>query len=67
MEWLIEIGKEYGLFVALVVYVLYDSRQRENRYIEREKEYIGIIATVKAIKDDVVEIKDRIFTKGDDK
>jgi hypothetical protein len=67
VEWLVEIAKEYGLFVALVIYVLYDSKQREDRYIQREKEYIAIIATVKAIKDDVVEIKDRIFTKGDGK
>lgn len=34
MEWLVEIGKEYGLFVALVVYVLWANQKREERYIE---------------------------------
>lgn len=33
MDWLINIAKEYGLFVALVVYVLWDSRQRELKYL----------------------------------
>ena len=34
MDWLIDIGKEYGLFVALVVYVLWANQKREERYIE---------------------------------
>lgn len=34
MEWLQQIAKEYGLFTALVAYVLWDSRQREIRYIK---------------------------------
>ena len=34
MDWLLEIGKEYGLFVALVIYVLYENKRREERYIE---------------------------------
>ena len=34
MDWLLDIGKEYGLFVALVVYVLYENKRREERYIE---------------------------------
>ncbi len=70
MEWLTEIAKEYGLFVALVCYVLLDSRQRENRYIEREnlyvereKEHIEIIKSVKDIKEDVEEIKQKIAIK----
>lgn len=33
MEWLIAIGKEYGLFVMLVAYVLYTNQGRETRYI----------------------------------
>lgn len=33
MDWLIQIAKDYGLFVALVVYVLWDSRQRELKYL----------------------------------
>lgn len=61
MEWLTEIAKEYGLFVALVVYVLFDSRQRENRYIEREKEHISIIKSIKEIKEDLKDIKNKVF------
>lgn len=34
MDWLLEIGKEYGLFVALVIYVLYENKRREERYIQ---------------------------------
>lgn len=33
MELLFQVAKEYGLFVALVMYVIWDSRQRESRYI----------------------------------
>lgn len=61
MEWLIELAREYGLFVALVVYVILDSRQREIRYIEREQRYIGVIESIKDIKDDVKEIKNKVF------
>lgn len=63
MDWLIAITKEYGLFVALVVYVIWDSREREKKYIEREQKYISIIETIKDIKDDVLEIKNRFFGK----
>jgi Flp pilus assembly pilin Flp len=34
MEYLLEITKQYGLFVGLVAYVLWTTRERENRYIE---------------------------------
>lgn len=34
MEVLLGVAKQYGLFVALVVYVLWSSRERENRYID---------------------------------
>jgi hypothetical protein len=54
MDWLIEIGKEYGLFVALVVYVLYENKRREERYI-------AIIDTLsEEIKGDLAIIKNRI-------
>ncbi len=54
MDWLIEIGKEYGLFVALVVYVLYENKRREERYI-------AIIDTLsEEIKSDLAVIKNRI-------
>lgn len=55
------IAKEYGLFVALVAYVLFDSRQRENRYVLREQKYIGIIESIKGIKKDLQDIKSEIF------
>ena len=54
MDWIIEIGKEYGLFVALVVYVLYENKKREERYI-------AIIDTLsEEIKSDLAVIKNRI-------
>jgi hypothetical protein len=54
VDWLIEIGKEYGLFVALVVYVLYENKRREERYI-------AIIDTLsEEIKTDLAVIKNRI-------
>lgn len=34
MDVLMGVAKQYGLFVALVVYVLWSSRERENRYID---------------------------------
>ena len=63
MEWLFEVAKEYGLFVCLVAYVLWDSRQREDRYIAREQKYISIIESIKGIKKDVQEIKNEIFSR----
>ncbi|BAU27644.1 hypothetical protein DFP93_102108 [Aneurinibacillus soli] len=57
-EWLFKIAKEYGLFVALVVYVLWDSRQRETRLI-------GIIDKLsdsfQEIKNDIELIKDKLW------
>jgi hypothetical protein len=54
MDWLVEIGKEYGLFVALVVYVLWENKKREERYI-------AIIDTLsEEIKGDLAEIKNNL-------
>jgi hypothetical protein len=54
MDWLVEIGKEYGLFVALVVYVLWTNQKRE-------EQYIAIIDTLsKEIKDDLAIIKNKL-------
>jgi hypothetical protein len=54
MDWLVEIGKEYGLFVALVVYVLWTNQKRE-------EQYIAIIDTLsKEIKDDLAIIKNKM-------
>jgi Flp pilus assembly pilin Flp len=33
MDWLWQVGKEYGAFAALVAYVLWDSKQREHKYL----------------------------------
>jgi hypothetical protein len=54
MDWIVEIGKEYGLFVALVVYVLWANQKREERYIQ-------IIDTLsEEIKGDLLVIKNKI-------
>jgi hypothetical protein len=54
MDWLINIAQEYGLFVALVIYVLYENKRREERYI-------AIIDTLsEEIKSDLAVIKNRI-------
>jgi hypothetical protein len=34
MDILMKIAEQYGLFVVAVVYIIWDSRQREARYIE---------------------------------
>lgn len=47
MDWVFQLGKEYGLFVMLVGYVLWDSRQREIKYLE----------VIKTLSEDV---KDRL-------
>jgi Flp pilus assembly pilin Flp len=65
VEILAQIAKEYGLFVALVVWVLWTSnqrekaimqenKQRESQYIEREEKYIGIVQTLSE------EVKERL-------
>lgn len=54
MDWIVEIGKEYGLFVALVVYVLWANQKREERYIQ-------IIDTLsEEIKGDLAIIKNNL-------
>jgi hypothetical protein len=54
VDWIVEIGKEYGLFVALVVYVLWANQKREERYIQ-------IIDTLsEEIKGDLAVIKNKI-------
>lgn len=58
MDWLLEIGKEYGLFVALVIYVLYENKRREERYIQ-------IIETLSdEIKVDLAAIMQKMESKG---
>ena len=55
MDWLVEIGREYGLFVALVVYVLWANQKREERYIEI------INRLSEEIKIDLVKIKEKMW------
>ena len=54
MDWLVEIGREYGLFVALVVYVLWANQKREERYIAI------IDALSEEIKGDLAIIKSKL-------
>lgn len=62
---LFQIVEKYGLFVALVVYVLWDQRRRESVWIEREEKYIGVIDKLSdsfdAIKKDVDSIKTKLW------
>jgi hypothetical protein len=37
---ILTIAQDYGLFVALVAFIIYDNRQREARYRERENTFI---------------------------
>lgn len=57
MELLLQVAKEYGLFVALVVYVVWDSRQREGKYIT-------IIATLsEEVKERLARIESKLNIK----
>lgn len=72
MDWLLAIAKEHGLFVALVVYVIWDGREREkasrleNR--KREQQYLAIIdklsKSFESLKRDVSDMKDRLIEWG---
>ncbi len=61
MDWLIEISKEYGLFVALVVYVLWTNQKREERYIDIIEK---LSKSFDAMKRDIHAIKDRLFRES---
>jgi len=57
VELLLQVAKEYGLFVALVVYVIWDSRQREGKYI-------AIIATLsEEVKERLARIESKLNIK----
>lgn len=58
MEVLSEIAKEHGLFVALVVYVLWDGRNRESRLL---KLVDSLSESFKNIQADVKEIKTKLW------
>jgi hypothetical protein len=59
-EMAAQYGLPFALFVALLVYVLYTNNQRENRYIDREERYLGVIQT---LSEDVKERLTKIETK----
>jgi hypothetical protein len=46
MEIFMSLAKEYGLFVALVAWVLWTNDKREKKYIDREEKYIDIVKTL---------------------
>lgn len=57
MEWLTQIVKEYGLFAGLVAYVLYDSRQREHKYL-------AVIQTLsEEVKDRLTKIEAKLIRR----
>ncbi len=65
MEWITAVAEQYGLFVALVVYVIWDSRQRETRYINTIDGLSQSLGIVGEIQKDVDEIKEgmKIITR----
>lgn len=65
MEWLSAVAEQYGLFVALVVYVIYDSKQRETRYINTIDGLSQSLGIVGKIQEDVDDIKEgmKIITR----
>jgi ParB-like chromosome segregation protein Spo0J len=58
MEWLLEVAKEYGVTVALVAYVLWDSRGREQRYISIIDK---LSDSFQEMKKDLEQIKNRLL------
>lgn len=54
MDFLLQIAQDYGLFVALVIYVLWENKRREERYIA----IIDMLA--EEIKKDLKFIKNKI-------
>lgn len=57
MEILMELAQQYGLFVALVVYVLWTNQNRENRYINVIDQ---LSDSFNEIKNDVKHIKEKL-------
>lgn len=67
-QTLFDIVDKYGLFTALVVYILWANKQREDRYIEREEKYISVIDKLsdsfEDLKKDVSGIKSKLWGDG---
>jgi hypothetical protein len=64
MEVLLNIAQEYGLFVCLVVYVLWQNQKREERYISVIER---LSKSFEALKKDLNDIKNHIFREDDQK
>lgn len=56
-QWFFQVAKDYGLFVALVIYVLLDSRRREINYIEIIDK---LSDAFQELKHDVADIKKKL-------
>ena len=64
MDWIMQIAKEYGLFVALVAYVIWDSRERELRYLSIID---GLSKSFEVLKRDVGIIKNKLTERSEAK
>ena len=64
MEALMQVAETYGLFVALVVYVLWNNNSREQKYIEVIEKLSDAFESLKA---DLTEIKIKIDIERDKK
>ncbi len=60
---ILQIVEQYGLFVALVIYVLWQNQKREERYIAVIER---LSRAFEALKKDVSEIKGKLF-EGEEK
>lgn len=63
MEVLFQVAQEYGLFVCLVVYVLWSNYRREERYIQIIEK---LSKSFDQLKRDVADIKGKLFEKDDE-
>jgi hypothetical protein len=64
VEALMQVAETYGLFVALVVYVLWNNNSREQKYIEVIEKLSDAFESLKA---DLTEIKIKIDIERDKK
>ena len=59
----LQIAQEYGLFVCLVIYVLWSNYRREERYIQIIEK---LSKSFDQLKRDVHDIKSKIFEKDEE-
>ena len=69
MESLVDVaiqqGLGYALFVCLLLYVLKTSGEREKRYQDLLDSLTAKFTIVSNVQEDVKEIKEHIFKRGD--